>query len=166
MNQPQFSQVDTATTMTCRVQLNICANACAVWALLTDAESYPRWNPTMTRVEGRVAEGERIRLHVPGTKRTFTPKVSGVVPARRMVWRDGVPPIFKGVRTFSLVPRNDGSTDFVMEERFSGVIFALFRAKMPDFRPIFEAFAAGLGREAEDRAQERVMLKPQDVSPC
>ena len=166
MNQPRFTRTDTATTMTCCVRLNIRASADVVWTLLTDAEDFPRWNPTISRMEGRIGEGERLRLHVPGTTRTFTPRVSGVIPAKRMVWSDGVVPIFKGVRIFSLGACSDGSTDFAMEERFSGVIFALAKSKMPNFRPIFEAFASSLRREAEGRAQESASFESTEASLC
>lgn len=154
MNKPRFTQSGTATSMTCRVTLNVRADAETVWALLTDAEDFPRWNPTITRIEGRIAEGSRLRLHVPGTTRTFAPKVSSVAYARRMVWSDGVAPLFKGIRTFTLEPRDDDSTEFVMEERFSGMVFALVKAKMPDFRPIFEAFAMALGQAAESQVRK------------
>jgi len=140
--------------MTCRVEVNIEASADIVWSLLTDAKGFSLWNSTVTGIEGEIREGERLRLHVPGTKRTFTPKVSDVVPARHMVWGDGVAAIFKGVRTFVLEPRGKASTDFVMEERFSGVMFALTKSMLPDFRPIFEAYANDLKREAQRVAHE------------
>jgi hypothetical protein len=105
-------------------------------------------------IEGHIRKGGRLRLHVPGTSRTFTPKVSGVIPARRMVWSDGVTLVFKGVRTFELTPRDDGSTDFIMEEHFSGLAFALTQGMLPDFRPIFEAYANDLKREAERVGRE------------
>ncbi len=128
--------------------------------LLTGAKAFSRWNSTVTDIEGEIREGERLRLHVPGTNRTFTPRVSGVVPARRMVWGDGFAPIFRGVRTFVLEPRDNASTDFVMEERFSGVVFALTKSMLPDFRPIFEAYANDLKREAQRVAHEREKEKP------
>ena len=103
------------------------------------------------RHRGQIREGERLRLHVPGTTRTFTPKVSDVIPNERMTWSDGVAPLFRGVRTFSLRPRDDGSTDFTMEEQFSGVVFALVKGSLPDFGPIFERYASDLKREAERR---------------
>jgi len=140
--------------MTCRVEIGIEASAEIVWHLLTDAEGFPRWNSTVTGIDGRIREGERLRLHVPGTNRTFTPKVSDVVPARRMVWSDGVATVFRGVRTFALEARGD-STDFVMAERFSGVVFALVKGMLPDFQPIFEAYAEDLRREAQRVAHER-----------
>jgi hypothetical protein len=48
-----------------------------------------------------------------------------------MTWSDGFARLFQSVRTFQLKPRNDGSTDFVMEG------------------PIFAQYANGLKRAAE-----------------
>ena len=135
--------------MLCGVEINIRASTETIWRLLTDAPGYPRWNSTVSRIEGRIREGERLRLHVPGTDRTFTPRVSGLVARESMTWTGGIAPIFKGVRTFALTPRSDGSTDFAMQERFSGFVFALVKGMLPDFRPIFEAYANDLKREAE-----------------
>ena len=155
MSDARFTRTSSAFAMTCGVEVNIEASAEIVWSLLTDAKGFSRWNSTITAIEGDIREGERLRLHVPGTNRTFTPRVSGVVPSRRMVWGDGLALIFKGVRTFMLKPRDDGSTDFVMEERFSGVMFALTKGMLPDFRPIFEAYANDLKREAQRVAHDR-----------
>ncbi len=58
-------------------------------------------------------------------------------------------PLFKGVRKFELKPRPDGSTDFAMEERFSGLMLPLVKKSLPDFRPIFGRYADDLKREAE-----------------
>ena len=120
-----------------------------IWSLLTDAEGFPRWNSTVTRIEGRIAEGEKLRIHVPGTERTFTPKVSEVICADRMTWTGGVPGVFLGVRTFRLTPCRDGSVDFAMQERFSGVALLFAKSSMPDFGPIFQTYANDLKKEAE-----------------
>lgn len=149
MTQATFTQTLTAFSMTCRVSINIRAKVDAVWQLLTDAEGFPRWNSTVTSIEGVIREGGRLRLHVPGTKRTFTPKVSSVVPNERMTWSDGFAPMFRGVRTFILTPRPDGSTDFAMEERFSGLMLPLLKKVLPNFQPIFESYASDLKNEAE-----------------
>ena len=155
MNEPGFTQTSSVFAMTCAVAVNIRATPDIVWTLLTDAAGFPRWNSTVTGIEGRIREGERLRLHVPGTTRTFTPKVSGVVTARRMTWCNGFNPVFKGVRTFNLAASDNNSTEFVMEEHFSGFVFALTKSMLPDFRPIFEAFAGDLKREAQKIAHER-----------
>lgn len=135
--------------MTCGVALEIRASAGRIWSLLTDANGFPRWNSTVTRVEGQIREGERLRVHVPGTDRTFTPRVSGMVLDERMTWTGGFSPVFKGVRTFELRPSDDGSTEFVMEERFSGLMLPFVKGSMPDFGPVFERYANDLKHEAE-----------------
>jgi hypothetical protein len=135
--------------MACGVEINIRATPETIWSLLTDAKGFSRWNSTVTGIEGEIREGERLRLHVPGTDRTFTPTVSGVVPNERMTWTGGIAPLFKGVRTFVLTPRHDSSTDFAMVERFSGLMLPLVKGSMPDFGPVFERYGNDLKREAE-----------------
>jgi hypothetical protein len=66
-----------------------------------------------------------------------------------MNWTGGFAPFFKGVRSFALMPREDGSTDFAMEERFSGLMLPLAKGSLPDFGPIFERYANDLKNEAE-----------------
>jgi hypothetical protein len=152
MKEPQLTQTHHTFSMACGVELNIRATAERIWSLLTDAKGFPRWNSTVTGIEGQIKEGERLRLSVPGTNRAFTPRVSDVVPDERMTWTGGVAPIFKGVRTFLLKPRNGGSTDFAMEERFAGLMLPLVKGSMPDFGPVFGRFAGDLKREAERAA--------------
>lgn len=136
-------------SMSCGVELNIRARAGIIWSLLTNAKDFPRWNSTVTSLEGQIRQGEQLRVRVPGTDRVFTPRVSGVVPDRRMTWTGGFSPVFKGVRSFELRPRPDSSTDFVMEERFSGLMLPLVKRSMPDFGPVFERYASDLKHEAE-----------------
>jgi hypothetical protein len=149
MQDPKATETRGAFSLACRVEVNVGAKAESLWNLLTDAKDFPRWNSTVTAIEGQIREGEKLRVHVPGSERTFTPKVSGVVPGKRMIWTGGFAPIFKGVRTLELKARADGSTDFVMEECFSGLMLPLAKSSLPDFRPIFERYANDLKREAE-----------------
>jgi hypothetical protein len=146
---PKVTHTRSAFSLGYAVEVNILANPARVWSLLTDAQGFPRWNSTVSRIEGTIGEGERLRLHVPGTERTFTPTVTGVVPQERMTWTGGVAPVFKGVRTFVLKPRTDGSTDFSMDEHFAGLMVPLASRAMPDLGPVFERFASDLKREAE-----------------
>ena len=57
--------------------------------------------------------------------------------------------MLKGVRTFELRRRIDGSTCFTMQECFSGLMLPLAKRSMPDFGPVFERYADDLKREAE-----------------
>jgi hypothetical protein len=76
-------------------------------------------------------------------------RVSGVVPNERMTWIGGFAPLFKGVRTFELKPRNDGSTDFVMGEHFSGLMLPMAKGSLPDFGVVFAHYASDLKNAAE-----------------
>jgi hypothetical protein len=122
-----------------------------IWGILTDAAGYPTWNPTVTRVEGRIAQGERLVMHVAqNTGRAFPVTVSQFEPPRRMLWEGGMPlGLFRGVRTFTLSPRTDGAVDFTMREEFSGLLAPLIGRSIPDLQPAFDEFAAALKRAAE-----------------
>jgi len=119
--------------------------------LLTDASSYPEWNPTIVSLDGTIALGEKITLvSTVNPKRSFTLKITSLDAPRRMVWADGMPlGLFKGVRTYLLEPRGDGATDFSMEEVFSGILEPMISKSIPDMSDSLQQFAAGLKREAE-----------------
>ncbi|HXD00602.1 MAG TPA: SRPBCC domain-containing protein [Verrucomicrobiae bacterium] len=149
MDAPKITQTRSAFSLMCRVEVNIQATTYRIWKLLTDAPGFPRWNSTVTGIEGEIREGGKLRVRVPGTDRTFTPTVSGFVANERMTWTGGFAPMFKGVRIFELKPRDNGSTDFTMQESFSGLMLPLAKSSMPDFGPIFTIYANDLKREAE-----------------
>ncbi|HSO38832.1 MAG TPA: SRPBCC domain-containing protein [Labilithrix sp.] len=153
MTTDSISQKKASTfRMECRVSIHIHAAPERVWALLTDAADFPRWNSTVSSIKGSIALGEKLELRVPISDRTFSPKVTELVPAARMVWSDGMAPMFKGERTFTLTPRADGSTDFEMVEIFSGVMLPMIKGSLPDFGPVFDRYALDLKTEAEGRA--------------
>ena len=132
---------------------DIAAPAERVWQVLTDARAYPDWDSGVERVEGDIRPGATIKVHSeanPG--RAFPVKVAELEPARRMVWRGGMPlGLFRGVRTFELSER-DGRTAFRMREEFTGPLLPLIWRSMPDLGPSFDQFAAGLKARSESIA--------------
>jgi hypothetical protein len=129
----------------------IAATPDAIWAILTDAPRYSRWDSGIEQVEGTIAPGEMITLHTevqPG--RAYQVKVGDVEPTRHMTWTGGMPlGLFKGMRSFSLTPAENGATRFDMREDFTGPLLPLIGRSMPDLAPSFERFATGLKAEAE-----------------
>jgi hypothetical protein len=127
------------------------AEPAAIWAILTDAPAYPRWDSGIARVEGRIALGEKIKLYAevsPG--RAFPLRVVAFEPGRRMVWTGGMPlGLFRGVRTFTLTPAGEGVTEFRVREEFTGPMLPLIWRSMPDLGPSFVRFAEGLKARAE-----------------
>jgi hypothetical protein len=122
-----------------------------VWARLADAASYPKWNPTVVKIDGTIALGQTIKLvSTLDPKRTFKLKVAELDAPRRMVWSSGMPlGLFTGRRTFTLTPRADGGTDFAMEEVFSGPLAPMITKAIPDMTESFAQFAAALKAAAE-----------------
>jgi hypothetical protein len=121
-----------------------------VWAVLTDAPGYAKWDSGVERVEGTIAPGERIKVVSeanPG--RAFPVKVTAFEPPRTMTWSGGMPlGLFKGVRTFELTP-SGATTRFTMSEEYTGPLLPLIWRSMPDLGPSFEQFARGLKAKAE-----------------
>lgn len=137
-------------SMEVAVSIHIQAEPEYLWALLTNANDFPRWNSTILRIDGTIAMGEKIRLIASiAPQRTFKLKIVEFIPNQKMVWQDGAAPMFKGIRRFTLTPQADKSTDFTMVETFFGLMMPLVAGSLPDFRPVFEQYAADLKREAE-----------------
>lgn len=149
----QISASKTSSTfrMGCSVSIHIAAPPTVVWALLTNAAGFPGWNSTVTSITGEIAKGNKLAVRVPISDRTFSPKVVAFEPCSRMVWSDGMAPMFKGERTFEITPRADGTTDFAMVEVFSGIMLPMIKSTLPDFGPVFEQYARDLKAEAELR---------------
>lgn len=122
-----------------------------IWKVLTDAPGYAQWDSGVERVEGQIAKGATIKVFSkvsPG--RAFPVKVAELTPYSRMVWSGGMPlGLFKGVRTFTLAPQDDGTIKFNMREEFSGPMLNMIWSSMPDLAPSFEQFAKGLKAKAE-----------------
>lgn len=145
----------TATTFRVEYAITIPIQAPAqrIWTLLTTANEFPRWNSTVKGIEGTIAPGQKIKLRATiAPDRVFNLTIREFVPERKMVWSDGQAPLFTGVRTFTLTPNADGSTDFTMAEVYRGLMLPLIAGSLPDFRPAFEQYAADLGRAAEQKS--------------
>jgi hypothetical protein len=144
------AKTETTFRMEYSVAVAIAAKPEAIWRRLTDAAQFPSWNSTVTSIEGEIALGNRLTLRVPlAPGRAFRPRVTEFEANARMVWSDGMAPMFKGTRTFTLTPQPDGTTLFSMVEVFKGVMLPMIKGSLPDFRAAFDQYAADLKRAAE-----------------
>lgn len=126
------------------VSVHIEADAAIIWALLTNAVDFPRWNSTVISISGKIQNGETIELKSTlDEKRTFKLKIKEFVPNQRLVWGDPM-----GSRVYSLEKAGKG-TQFKMSEKIGGPLFPLFASMIPSFDESFEKFAADLKKEAE-----------------
>ena len=125
-----------------------------VWPVLTDTPTWPDWDSGVTKVDGRLALGEKLSITVaanPG--RVFPVKVVQLSAPERLVFRGGMPlGLFTGQRTYTLVPEGTG-TRFTMREEYTGPLAGMICRSIPDLGPSFRQFAEGLAATAGRRSQ-------------
>lgn len=149
MTHPATEKTSTAFRLTYEIRREIHAPAAKIWALLTNARAFPEWNSTVTRIDGEIAQGQRLAIQVPlAPGRTFKPKVTKLVPNQEMVWSDGFAPMFRGVRTFRLTEKAPSVTEFSMTETFAGLMMPMIKGSLPEFGPAFATYAEDLDRAA------------------
>ncbi len=144
-NPIKATTVKTTFSRQTAVNVEIKADAAIVWALLTKASDYPRWNSTVTSIEGNIALGEKIKLKsILDAKRTFKLKVKEFEPEKRLVWGDG-----QGSRIYSIAKNGNGALTFSMTEKIGGLMFPMYAKMIPPFDESFEQFASDLKKESE-----------------
>ncbi len=153
MNSVPTGKASTRKTMFSRettVRAKIEADPSIVWALLTRASDFSRWNSTVVSLTGEIREGGTIELKSTlDEKRVFKLKIKEFMPEKRLVWGDNM-----GSRVYSL-EKSMGGTDFTMSEKIGGPLFPLFGSFIPSFDESFERFAADLKKEAEKIQQAK-----------
>jgi len=147
-SQPTATTIKKVFSRTTSVAADINASPEVIWALLTNAADYPKWNSTVTSIEGLIQAGGTIKLKSTlDAKRTFTLKIKDFQPSTRLAWGDAM-----GTRVYSLTESEPGVAHFSMVEKIGGPIFPLFSRMVPSFDASFEQFAADLKRAAETKA--------------
>jgi len=111
---------------------DIDASPAEIWAVLTDYDAYPEWNPTQDGLDGAtVVASEAHEL-------------------LRWQTTTGVIGIFDGERTFTLEPIDGGGTRFTQSELFRGVVVPFVGASLKDeTAPGFHAMNAALRERVE-----------------
>lgn len=128
-----------------RVRIEIQADKSIIWALLTNASDFARWNSTVVSIDGEIKKDGKIKLKSTlDPKRTFSLSVKEFHPDNRLVWGDAM-----GKRIYTLNQFGENLTLFSMEEKIGGPFFPLFSGMIPSLDQSFEQFARDLKEEAE-----------------
>lgn len=114
-----------------RTEITIQAKPEKVWAILTDFDNYPNWNPFITFVEGQAEEGNKITVRIVppnGKAMTFKPTIITRTENRELKWLGTVlfKGLFDGEHKFELTDNENGTVTFVQSEQFKGVFVGLF----------------------------------------
>lgn len=127
------------------VSIDVQADKSIIWALLTNASDFPRWNSTVISIDGTIAMGEKIKLKANlDPNREFKLKVKEFEADKRLVWGDAM-----GNRVYTLKTIGNNLTNFTMVEKIGGPLFPLFAKMIPPFDEAFEQYAKDLKYEAE-----------------
>jgi len=107
-----------------------------VWAILTNFDDYPNWNPFIKSIQGDVKIGNKIiaRIEPPKAKgMTFKPKVLVFDTNKEFRWIGHLlmPGLFDGEHTFQIINNGNGTSTFIQSEKFRGILVPLFK-KMLD----------------------------------
>jgi hypothetical protein len=134
-------------------RIEVAAPPVRVWDVLTDFARFPEWNPFITRIEGVVEPGARLRVEIkpPGkSPMTFTPTVLAARPGKELRWRGRllVPGLFDGEHAFQLEERG-GICSFRQSERFTGLLVPLLGGALAATERGFAAMNIALKRRAE-----------------
>jgi len=124
-----------------------------VWAILTNYESYPKWNPFIRSILGEVKVGNKINIRISSGSREmgFSPKVLSYTEHKVICWRGHflIPGIFDGTHRFELIPTGDGCTLFKHSERFTGLLLPFMSRQLANTKQGFEAMNTRLKEESE-----------------
>ncbi len=125
-----------------------------VWSILMDFESYPEWNPFLTRIEGEQRQGGKLRVDITNQKgkaTTFKPTVKVFDDGAELTWLGHLllPGIFDGCHTLRVEATDSGSR-FIQREQFTGLIAGLLmRFIGEDTETGFKAMNSALKTRAE-----------------
>lgn len=145
--------------MSFQIQTNIQIQATPeqVWAVLTDFESYPEWNPFISKLEGITKVGQRFRAHI--ANMTFKPKLLAFDPGKRFEWIGHlwIPGIFFGGKhRFELEQQYDRSTVLYHSETFTGILVPFLKKMLNnETKPGFEAMNMALKKRVEGHPQPK-----------
>jgi hypothetical protein len=132
-------------------QIRIEAEPGKVWAVLASGPDWGAWNSFITRVEGELRVGARLKntLEMVGQKpMTFKPTVLKAEPGVELRWlgRVLIPGLFDGEHYFKLEAAA-GGTKLTHGEIFKGILIGMLN--LDDLRRSFEVFNRGLKRKVE-----------------
>lgn len=106
-------------------EIEVSASAPRVWRVLTDGTALPSWNPVLTRLDGPLEVGRKVRVDIRtgGRRLPLRVKLSIVRPDEALEWAGGLPGVFSARHGFRIEPVGDeeGRVRFVHYEYFDGI---------------------------------------------
>ncbi len=95
-----------------------------VYAVLSDLNSYPGWNPYHREVKGEFRKGAELKISVTrpdGKQVEVPPHMIRIIENEEIIWGGGIRGIFYGEHSFILEQAPRGKTLLRHNEDFSGI---------------------------------------------
>lgn len=120
-----------------------------VWEILKDFAMYPKWNPFITEVSGKLEPGETLDVSISGMR--FKPTVLVAEQDRELRWKGsvGFKGIFDGEHIMQIEDLGEGKVKFIHREKFSGLLVGVFSQKLEETKRGFQAMNQALKERAE-----------------
>lgn len=106
-----------------------------IWAVLTDFDTYPEWNPFIKKIQGVLREGSRLTISMepPGSfGMNIKPVLLMVNPESELRWLGHFlfPGLLDGEHVFTIQAKGDDTCIFIQREYFSGLLLPLMEKMM------------------------------------
>lgn len=125
-----------------------------IWAVLTDFENYPSWNPFIASIKGKKAVGETLEVQIqpPGGKgMTFRPELLRLDEEKEFRWKGKL--LFKGVfdgeHYFILEKKGENHTLLRHGELFGGFLVSLLGGMLAKTKDGFQLMNEALKSRCE-----------------
>lgn len=135
-----------------KTRIDIQATPEKIWEILTAFSEYKHWNPFITTIQGDIAVGNKIKIIAGGMN--FTPRVLIFEKNKELRWMGtlGFRGLFDGEHRFAIKDNQNGTSAFIHEETFSGLLVGWFAKKLDsETRTGFTAMNQKLKEIAERR---------------
>ncbi|HET7588306.1 MAG TPA: SRPBCC domain-containing protein [Gammaproteobacteria bacterium] len=142
-------------------EIVIAAPVATVWAILARTADYSDWNPFIRRIDGSLDPGGRLSVVLAlGADREITikPRLIRVLAQREIRWigRMGIAGLFDGEHSFAVEPEGAGTTRFIHQETFSGLLVPFL---WPSLKPRVEKAFADMNSRLKQRAEAHTLPK-------
>ena len=143
--------------MQLNAEAEIFAPPARIWAILTDFDRYPDWNPYLSRVEGELGVGNTLVVSAGSTEGKswrFKPKVTILDPGRELRWQGHLfaRGLFSGEQFFLLRALEDGRTRLVHGGNVAGLLLKYMGSFLTDTARGF----VGMNQALKARAEEAI----------
>jgi hypothetical protein len=137
-----------------QTEIDIDAPVTRVWSVLTDFAGAGAWNPMLTSISGKLAEGEKLQVGIVLPNRwrmRISPIILAVRHERELRWQGGliVKGVFDGEHYFLLEESSSERTRFRHGEFFSGVLVGAMGGMLAATEQGFGLMNAALKDQAE-----------------